>query len=363
MRSQSHNSFFNMQLLEQLLEKYAEGDTRAQKMLSDPKRRLHAYINKEMNGRKLRRENLLSCVMSSMAAYITEFPTTPLFRQKLWDCCNAWLMRIAEGEGLPLEPDEFEVIIPKPVVKNTGIALVKALHEEKGKTKKQLAKAMGVSTKTIQTGLHALDPELGEDDANNKREFRVGGQLLRVKIKRDETNPKQPIYSTPDRLHPVILQLNTMQVGVLMQALQKWNDLRDSTVSRELAIDVWSQISEKGQTRIKDVFGQFDEDLTAFFSDITGETDLELHSQFQTEAEMIDQISSMEEQLQIAFKSGERYSFTLRLDGKKQYLKDQRITWKFGDGWLAWPAAESPDSPNASSFKTEDVVGFLELYK
>ena len=308
-------------------------------------------------------------ILEGMEQCLAAYPAPPYIRQRYWDACKKWTERLAKALA-PEEGFEYDFAdIPRPVVEDTAVALVKALHDESGRTKKELADLLGVSEKTIQSDLRALDPELREGGKPIKP-LRFGGQAMRVKVKCTKDGKEgERRYHTEDRLHPVALQLNTMQALYLLLALKKANYEEGDVLSREMAKDVWSQLSEEGRQRVREVSITRDEEVNVFLDDIQAECDGEYRPAFRTEAEMREYMDP-EQQLMSMFKSCSMADLTIERDGKKIRLRHVRLRWDPSDRycWVAEPADKSPgdEGSNADArvrFRSEEVRGYVEFYE
>jgi hypothetical protein len=301
-------------------------------------------------------------IVEGMADYLKEYPATPNYRQGLWVTCKNWVDRIA-GE-LGIKEFDFSEEVPEPVARDTGIALVKALHPSKGMTKEELEKELGVSDKTIQTGLRALDPSLSKG-GNIPAPFRFAGQEMHVKItvETDEEHGKHR-YHTANRLHPIALQLNTMQVGNLLRALQEIDagpdQAADNEVCRGIALDVWIQLSPTARARLKKIYrGRYPE-FASFLDELEDAAEKGL-LEFRTELEMERELElEIRQQLELAAKGGRRCSLTLRQEDREMRLEHVVIDWATGDGsYLAIPADPLPDREKAVRFWLDEVEEYL----
>ncbi len=314
----------------------------------------------EKNG--LTAQELFNRLLEGMADYLREYPAPSYRRQDLWDFCDGWAGRIAAELGLTYSP-KLEDEIDRPACADTGIALVKALHDEKGKTKSELAAELGVSEKTVQTDLRALDPGLSA--VRRKPDvLRVGGQEMRVKVEcvKDPKSGKRSYY-TKNRLHPLILQLNTMQVGHLLTALGKKSDDEGDIVCRELAIYVWDQLSKQARERVREIYAAGDSAFSAFLDEI-GEGYGERRSMpYQTEDEMRNGLD-MRLSFESVWKAGVTVKkMTVKRGGEKTVLRGVRINWDPADRNRFWaiPADEWPDEEHAFEFQENEVSGYPEF--
>ncbi|MBO4331293.1 MAG: hypothetical protein J5827_04380 [Oscillospiraceae bacterium] len=352
-----------------LIEKTADKDVTELLMRSEhgPARTRRRSIKEYMTaaiGEKdgLTAQELFKRLLEGMGDYLREYPAPPYCRQSLWDACDAWAGRLAAELGLTYSP-KLEEELDRPACADTGIALVKALHDENGKTKSDLAAELGVSEKTVQTDLRALDPGL-KKRGRKAEVLRIGGQEMRVKIEcgKDPESGKL-LYHTEDRLHPLVLQLNTMQLGHLLTALGRADDDEGDIVCLDLAVDVWSQLSEKGRERIREIYGARERGLSAFLDDIEGESGERASMVFRTEDEMSAELSP-KHNIEHAWKAGYTVKkMTVERGGEKTVLHGVRIKWNPADRDLfrAIPADEWPNEENSVSFHIDDVRGFPEF--
>ena len=354
--------FYKTKNYEAILRRTADEDPQAAAIRDSPRPNSRKLLDCAKQARGQEPEMALQMIMEGMAEYLKEYPAPPSYRQGLWETCKSWVDRIAGVLGIEKTKYDFCKAIPEPVAGDTGIALVKALHPAKGKTKKELGTELGVGEKTIQTGLRALDPSLSRG-RNIPAPFRIAGQEMHVRIteEKDEETGKHR-YHTKNRLHPIALQLNTMQVGNLLRALQEIDAApdqpADNEVCRLIALDIWAQLSPVARTRLKGVyrsrypeFGSFmdelEDDVTARLPEFHPERDMEPHLQ-------------VRQQLEMAMKGQRRCSLTLRRDGREICLQNAVIDWTEGDeSYLAIPADPHPDREKAVRFWLEEVEGNL----
>lgn len=334
------SSFFNIAYFCAILENTAAKDKRALAILDDWRQKglLHgrqalAITTKSSTQTKNR---ALDSIIAVMEEYLSGYPAPPVYRQKMWDTCFAWTKRIAAALGLNM-PVDFEESIPRPAVKDTGIALVTALHDHAGKTKRELGEELGVSTKSIQTNLRALCPGL-QEGGTPTAPLRVGGQELSVPIECD-VDPKtgERKYHTENRLHPLVLQFNTMQVGELLRALNSLDEEEDNIVCREIAIDIWSQLSRPGKDRLNKIYGEYYDGFNEFTEYLEDECENRL-LRFHTEVEMTQRLTGPE-QLFAVYKGNELCTLRLIRDQKETVLRRVHVSRDFTeqDMWIAKP--------------------------
>ena len=255
-----------------------------------------------------------------MNEYIRGYQSIPVFKQKIWEQFYEWLRCIIEEYHLVESKESILEILEKPLVEDTNVSVVKAIHS--AKSKKEIAEMLSVSDKTVQTALHLLDPTLDQDPGqkgkNKTREKRnaprFGGQIMQVEITTEDVDESSNIdlnkkertvhkYKTKESLSPVALQMSVWQVGILLKGMQLAYDAEVSYHSMTIAINVWSQLSAHCRTRLKENYHPEDEDFHVFLQAVE---DAENGKPFMTEKEMFDtEDASIMNQLNLVHK-GER---------------------------------------------------------
>ena len=207
-------------------------------------------------GTELDDGELLKVISNGMGLFLQSFHARPAFKQKIYEKLVKWHRALEARFDLHL--DGYVEAWPIPIAEDTGIALVKQLHDRQGLTKKQLAINMGVNEKTIQTGVRKLDSSLCHGDSSmNNEPFRIAGQEMHIRINEKVLPGSRgdKRYCVPETMHPLALQLNVTQVGSLLLALmQERNEGASGTACFETAMDVWCQLSDYGQERMKQHF-------------------------------------------------------------------------------------------------------------
>lgn len=271
-----------------------------------------------------------NAIAEAMVLYFEEFGSTYSFRQKTKKKFSKWLENIQKKyciDKIAL-PSELQI---KYGEEHIGIAMVKALHTRNGITKEKLRDDLGAkTTRSIQKNLRKLSPELYEGDCMGDEydSFRIGGQPLTVKIKMHEGDNNVRYYNTPNTLHPLVLQENLLQVENLLRSLSLSNDSYNSTISYQIALDIWSQLSDYAKDKIKEDFG-YEEDIHQDFIKYVDDDTPDNHAcMFKSQREMIEQIdASVFDILQDAEKvPNRRYAIRYKDEkGKRFYLEEVKI--------------------------------------
>ncbi len=361
-------SFFNIKKIRGLLSQTLNDDKFAASMFH-PGGNRRSIVDSVMDARSTDEVNtnadLLHAVAEGMADYLRGYPCPASYKQHLWDSCDSWIRRIAEQLDLDAG-NLFEDELPRPVARDLGIELIKALHDEGGKKKGELEKELGVGQKTIQTELRALDPSL-QKTGEKVRPLRIAGQELHAKIgyrdqyQGDSAHSYERFFYMKERLHPLALQLNTHQVGTLLLSLYRRFDEEESNLCYEMALDIWCQLSPYGQKRIEEIFGR-EPGFREFLEQIRAELAEGRLLAFHSEDELIDSLSHGE-LLMGLYKGAVECRIKIRQNGKTIELDKARIVSNGGNhnAWLAIPWSEYPDETNAVSFTTEELVNAQPL--
>ena len=326
-------------------------------------------VQAEMEGKRFRtKADRLSGIMEAMRRYILSRNTPPSVRQTLWLTCKSWIDRIAGELGVDTDYS-FEEYLAKPIEEDTVVALIKALHADDPKSKRDLQNDLGISEKSIQTYLRRICPDL-QHTGKRAAPCRVCGQELHAGIEETTDTFQDPAtdrtisfkrYRMKERMSPIFLQQNTMQVGHLLTALQKNCDYEHDVVSRETALDIWCQLSGEVKDRIREVYCKRDREFALFIDEIDSECEEGRLPAFHTEEALWDYMSPRN-LLESAFKSGQYVTFRIRKNGVVRKLADVRVYWgdRGGDDWIAVPRGEMPGNPNCTRFCSDDLYGPIE---
>ncbi len=327
---------------------------------SDSSNSIIDKIEKTWEGIEIKtKPELAQSIAEGMADYLRSYPAPASYKQKLWDSCNQWYRRTAGRLGVS-DGAAFEEEMPRPVERDLGVDLVKALHDAGGKTKEQLGKDLGVGEKTIQTELRALDPSL-QERGKRVRPLRLAGQELHPQIQvREQTDPDNPritkrLYHTENRLHPIALQLNTQEAATLLLALFRRYDEEGSILSLEMALDIWDQLSDPGKDRIKEIYGDKEIGFRSFIEEIEAELEEGRLIVFHSEDEQRELLSGDELCMNL-FKNADICHVKIRRGGTKYEIPKARIIREGHKSWIAVPSDEYPDKTNAISFTEQDLV-------
>ncbi len=256
-------------------------------------------------------EDIIIDILYGMNEFVCRYSAIPAFKQRLRDSFCEWIRLIADNNGISDIENLIDEYMENPVGTDTDVTILKALHAmkpEEGKTKDEIAALIHAKdTKNIQVKLRKLDPSLKEQPRTkqakgekNKRKqpntsLRLGDQVLRVGVEykdiplpRDD-NPNKTAkivrkYYSRDTLSPIVLQLNVTQVGMLLRGMMMLYNNEVSNNSYEMALNIWSQLSEHVRDRVKEHVYHDNREFIQFLDDL--EKDECSNRIFVTEREM-----------------------------------------------------------------------------
>ena len=275
-----------------------------------------------------------NAISRAMVEYLEDFHSSFSFRQKTKIKFCDWLKNIQKNFDLaPMEmPPELEV---KSSEMDTGITMLKELHSRSGITKDDLCYKLDIKPRAVQKNLRKLSPNLYEGERENISDeaeyvpFRIGGQPINVDIRVVEnTTDRRKYYYTPNTIHPIVMQENLMQVGALLQSLchSHYYGLQ-SNIYLQIAIDIWSQLSDYAKEKIRTVYAIRNEDLNEFVEILDDECPDDYVSTYHTEREMAEKEGlSREDKLLFLAKLPERTAtITLKKDGSISYIRRANV--------------------------------------
>lgn len=273
---------------------------------------LSGYLVNELNKEKPQGDqDFLRIIAGAMQEYLDHSRKSPKAQLREWRCFTHCLESLAQSMGVGGIPE-----LIKPVEDDADIVLVKDLHEPR--TKEELAEHLRVGEKTIRNKLRAIDEGTGG--------IRLGGQRVHVKIsKTQEDSQTKCQYQTKNRMHPIILQLNTAQLGCLLTALAQ--DDRDYAINRITASYIWDQLSEYAKTRIKEIFVSRSKELKMLIEELESAENSERNdTYFLMERELLgsDELD-LSQQLFLYMKGGRTCTITVREKGIERKYKCRRI--------------------------------------
>lgn len=277
---------------------------------------------------------LINAVSAHLMSYHAPAPVKHKLYLPLYELC----IKFGQAYGVSNYEKHLDNI-PKPLDCDISVDIIKELHSRDGITKEELASKYNVSTKTVQKYLHRL--------SDKKTPLRIGGQAVNLRLAhhKETSRTEERRFYTPDTLSPIILQLNVMQVGSLLQSLcRNYYSDNGGVIPSELALNVWCQLTEYVKERIRSVFAERDFEFAGFLDILDDESKLST-PQFISETEMIysDEPNDYtnEEQLLFAYKNATPHD--ILLNNPPIALKNQRIRYDHRDNiYFALPF----DNPN-----------------
>lgn len=301
-------------------------------------------------------EDLVADILYAMNLYILGYRAVPAFKQKLYVRCKEWIVCVAKYYNISDVDILINEEVVEPIKEDPMVAFVKALHAfdiESAPSKYAIANELGVDERTIRNRINLIDPEWNKPSSSKEKKSvdiaslpRFGGQLLQVSVE-SGTEKRVRKYYTPETLHPVALQMNVTQVGIVLKGLQLANDMDVSDNSMDLAINVWTQLSLYCQKRLKEYYHPDDISFHSFIDSVDEISKDEVNDHyFKTEIEMFEG-ESIRNQLNMAFKGG--HPCNVRLKGSEKALHNCIIDHG-GEGYFI------QDDNNTISVTADDIA-------
>lgn len=328
--------------------------------------------DQRLGGRK-NNEVCYKAISDALISYVKSYPAPSSYKSRLRDKFVLWLEAIRKEYHLSKERCSVpEELYPAEGEKDTVVMLLKSLQARGGITKKELKDNLGISSRAILKDMCKLDPSLGKTDPytsqSDTQPFYLGGQRVTAKIRAvKKPGSREHSYMTVNTVHPLILQENLMQAGTLLLALARnWRDY-DSNLSQYIGTDIWFQLTEYAQERIRKVFIPADPIMAEFLNYIESAIpDDKFLQLYRTEREMMhspDYSMTAADQLIYFSKAGSRTCRKLILeteDGKLTLENVRILPAKDADGTDGYIAVPDDESGTEVFFLPEQVADIIE---
>ncbi len=274
------------------------------------KNKLSVYRGGTRNYSKSNLQIAYDAISEAMNDYLENYHSSFCFMQNVKRKFHYWLKSIQNRYALVPTETPFEMDL-QSYEQDTCIAMLKALHSRDGISE---CNFVGIKPRSVRQNLRKLSPSLYKGEKENIKEypeyvpFRIGGQEVEVDIKiKKKQNDRKQYYYTPNTVHPLVLQENLMQVGVLLQSLcRSYYDL-ENNIALLIAIDIWSQLSNYARQKIKNVYTIHNEDFREFVKILEDEYPDNSASTYITERQMAEiEELSIEDKLLFLAKAPER---------------------------------------------------------
>lgn len=279
-----------------------------------------------------------------MNEFLYSYPAPAIYKQDIRRTFLHWLKVIDLRQDLGIGGEDMEQRLIEMAATDTGVALLKSLHDRNGKSKAEIGKEIGIGEKAVQTDLRKLCPDLIKEDGRTPPPMRLGGQALYADIRvakrksAGDGSGAEKRFFTPDTVHPVVLQMNMMQVGCLLRSLCHAYSSEITRVSLQLAVDVWMQLSDYGKNRVREVFVPQDDALGPFIEKLEGIASGNELLAFLSEEEMRqdEENANLADRLLLAYKGGMKCDVQYRIREEQHVRHDQRIEMVFRQGKPAY---------------------------
>lgn len=204
----------------------------------------------------------------AMKEYLSSHPAAFSFRQRAKLRFGEWLDAIFDTYDIRSKSYRSDLDIDRSDV-DIGVAIIKALHPRNGVAIDELADQLSITTRAVQKDLLKLDMSLygrGKTKDYGRSpypQFRLGGHPLKTEINYDDkTTPRR--FRSRNTVHPLVLQENITELATILKALcRQFFDCEDDKCLL-IALDIWYQMSDYAQQKIKLYFAFNNPDLSAF---------------------------------------------------------------------------------------------------
>lgn len=253
----------------------------------------------QCNRRGRTEENLqraFNAIAQAMIAYLSTYTATFSFKRRTTIKFSEWLDKIYDLYDIHDKSAGNELKVNRADI-DIGVAMLKALHPRQGATIKELEEQLDITDRAVQKDLVKLDPKLYERGKKEKKgkgpytAFRIGGQPLTADIRYDTTEIPRRFYLR-NTIHPLVLQENIMELATLLKALCRQFFDHEDDRSRLIALDIWCQMSEYAQKKIKYYFAFDNLDFSDFISMLEDDCPDDHVCVFHTEKEMLQMIET-----------------------------------------------------------------------
>ena len=297
-------------------------------------------VDKKLSGyhkgnRNYSKNNLLiayNAIEEAMEDYLYRYHSSYSFKRNTRIKFHSWLKSIQVRYELGDIETPFEDDIQSKD-QDSCIVLLKALHPREGVSEFGVP---GMKPRTVRQNLRKLSPDLYKGsrvDIQKEPEyvpFRIGGQQVAVTVKsKKRPHDRTQYYYTPNTLHPIVLQENMMQVGLLLKSLCRsyYDPQSQSELALLISIDIWSQLSNYARGKIKNIYTIGDVDFKDFVDILDDECPNDYASTYRTEREIAEKEGlSIEEAIIFLAKASERTAtLTIRKNDTLIYISGARI--------------------------------------
>lgn len=261
----------------------------------------------------------LDCIIDSIKDVLPEYRNLSMVaRNKLADKFYKWILNIEKqyhyvaDEGVKSELKNYSGF-------DIGITLLKELHE--GVTYQDLYDNYKLDKRVVRDYFSVMSPSFSEEEKkkNLKRnqisEVRIGNQLVKVDIDDSKKNGKKKIFRTINTVHPVIMQMNLMQVATLLHDLELGYN-HGSDISVTIGTNIWYQLSDYAKKKLKGKLVEIGYLSKSFLENLENNVNDESIN-FSTERKMTKIVSSTEEGLVLVQKQSR--ICTIYLENGKEY--------------------------------------------
>lgn len=260
-------------------------------------------------------------IIMSMNNFIDNFPSTPSYRQTVYECFYEWCKKIADlsyGCDAMLET----ICGLEPPTYDPAIYLIKKMHGN-GVSKKEVSDQFQIEPRTVWNNIQRLDVK----NKGKLPPLRIGGQPVYVDIEaKEKGSAHRSFYRTKNTMHPLVMQYNVTQVMMLFKSFQLYFKQTESQICYKMALDAWCQLSDYGKKKLIEKYAKRDKELGNFLNELK---DWECDNKvliFEPEEDFLKEGSgyTVKDKVDTAVKTGAVCDVLFK-DATIEILHDQRI--------------------------------------
>lgn len=303
------------------------------------------------------------CIAAAMVNYLESYPAVYSFKQQTKENFRLWLKKIQQTYSISDVSEPAELTIGTKE-RDTGIAMLKLLHARTGVTYGDIKDGLGgISERAIQKDLIKISPSLYTGEGEPDVPFRLGGQPLLADIElvdNKETRAQYKRFRTLNSVHPLVLQENIMQLATLLKALAYQYYDKEDDVSRIIAVDIWSQMSEYARQKIINYYAFDDIALADLISEINDPCPDDHACVFRAEKELLQEIEMpIEQALPYLMKAAGRTGIIKLVSGDHIVVK-RILPTTLRDGTKAYDVV---DNEGNTTILTRDLIEDIIVHR
>jgi len=229
-----------------------------------------------------------------------------------------------------------------------------------GVTKQDAAQQFGVDERTVFNMISQLDPDRRSSDTEP---YYIAGQPINIKIKEKRIDNKKlkqldesvkadrrVRFCSESSVHPVFLQLNVTQLGILLRALATDYDNNPSEITLGLGAYLYSQLSDYAKERLLKVFANMYDNVSDFLDELEELEEEDIKKAFTDEYELAHENNeSIDENLLIMYvKNCWKCDIKIQMSNENKFFRN--VTLLYDNGYIVLTESGEKLKVNCSSF-------------